>query len=123
MPLSNIVYPRSSRLFGVYSLVLPAAALLAMLLGSSFALAQSAYVRVNQIGYEAGHAPFRAYLMSTASESGATFSVISSAGSTVYSSPIGPLLGTWSHSKSLTYDVYALDFAAPSGASYTISVL
>ena len=51
----------------------------------------STYVRVNQVGYEAAGAPFQAYLMSTASESGATFSVINSKGATVYSAAIG----TW----------------------------
>jgi len=120
MALSNNISQTSSA--SISRIATQTLASLSLLVWTSFALAQSAYVRVNQIGYEAGHAPFRAYLMSTASESGATFSVISSAGSTVYSSPIGPLLGTWSHSKSLTYDVYALDFAAPSGASYAISV-
>jgi endoglucanase len=84
--------------------------------------AQSAYVRVNQIGYEAPSIPFRAYLMSTASESGATFSVLNSHGAIVYSSSIGALLGTWSNAPTLTYDVYALDFAAPAGDSYTISI-
>jgi len=101
----DIVYPRSSRLPGIYRSVLPAVAFLAMLLWSSVALGQSAYVRVNQVGYEAGTAPFRAYLMSTGSESGATFRVLNSAGATVYSSKISPLIGTWSHSKSLTYNV------------------
>jgi endoglucanase len=86
------------------------------------ASAQSAYVRVNQIGYEAGSPPFRAYLMSTASESGAIFTVLNSQGAAVYSASIGALLGTWSNSASLTYDVYALDFAAPAGEGFTISV-
>jgi len=84
--------------------------------------AQSAYVRVNQIGYEAGNQPFRAYLMSTALESGATFSVTNSQGNVVYSAAVGALFGTWSHSKTLTYDVYVIDFAAPRGNTYTISV-
>lgn len=84
--------------------------------------ASSAYVRVNQAGYEAANPPFQAYLMSTASESGATFSVINSEGTTVYSGAIGALLGTWSNSKKLTYDVYALSFTVPGGDIYTISV-
>jgi len=82
---------------------------------------ESAYVRVNQVGYEAGNAPFQAYLMSTASESGATFSVINSEGDTVYSGPIGTLLGTWSN-KEVTYDVYSLSFSVPGSDIYTISV-
>jgi endoglucanase len=101
----------------------PAIALTAVfLLASASAAASSAYVRVNQVGYEAGNIPFHAYLMSTASESGATFSVINSAGQTAYSSAIGALLGTWSHSASLVYDVYALNFSVPGGDVYTISV-
>lgn len=85
------------------------------------ARAESTYVRVSQVGYEAGSAPFRAYLMSTAAISGATFTVVSSKGKTVFSAPVGALLGTWSHSKTLTYNIYALDFTAPRGDTYTIS--
>jgi endoglucanase len=61
-------------------------------------------------------------LMSTAAETGATFQVVNSKGKTVLSAPIGALLGTWSHSKSLAYDVYALDFTVPGGDTYAISV-
>jgi len=82
----------------------------------------AAYVRVNQIGYEAGSAPYRAYLMATEPEPGATFRVVDSAGATVYSGPAGVLLGTWSHSKTLTYNVYALDFTVPGCGTYKISV-
>ena len=86
--------------------------------------AQSTYVRVSQVGYEAGKAPFRAYLMSTAPSSGSTFKVINSNGVTVYSGNVGTLLGTWSHSTTVTYSVYALDFDAPAshGDVYAISV-
>jgi endoglucanase len=94
----------------------------AVLASPSPANAQSAYVRVNQIGYEAASGPFRAYLMSTAPENRATFSVIDSAGKTVYSSRVGVLLGTWSHSGKLSYQVYALDFSVPHRDIYTISV-
>ena len=99
-------------------------AIIAFLLfaGASATAASSAYVRVNQIGYETANPPFQAYLMSTASESGATFSVVNSEGVTVYSSAIGALLGTWGNSKKLTYDVYSLSFAVPGGDIYTISV-
>lgn len=89
---------------------------------ASAASASSACVRVNQVGYEAGNPPFQAYLMSTAPESGATFSVTNSAGQTVYSSAIGALLGTWSNSEKLVYDVYALSFTVSGGDIYTISV-
>jgi endoglucanase len=99
-----------------------AIALLAMLAWPAGLRAQSAYVRVNQVGYEAGTQPFRAYLMSTVAEAGATFSVLNSAGRAVFSGVVGPLLGTWSVSETVTYDVYSLDFAAPPGATYTISV-
>jgi endoglucanase len=88
---------------------------------SSAVAAVSAYVRVSQVGYEAANPPFQAYLMSTATESGATFRVINSKGVTVYSSAIGALLGTWSNSK-VTYDVYPLSFTVSGGDIYTIAV-
>ncbi|MGO4880273.1 MAG: glycoside hydrolase family 9 protein [Bryobacteraceae bacterium] len=84
--------------------------------------AQSAYVRVSQVGYEAGSPSCRAYLMSTATETGATFAVLNSSGQSVFTAPVSALLGTWSNSGSLTYFVYALDFTVPSGDGYTISV-
>ena len=83
---------------------------------------ESAYVRVNQVGYEAGALPARAYLMSTASEAGALFEVIDDAGNVAYRGKVGALSGNWSNSKKLTYQVYALDFNVPSGHSYSISV-
>jgi len=96
---------------------------LAVLLAAGMSqAANSAYVRVSQVGYETANAPFQAYLMSTASESGATFSVINSEGTTIYSAAIGALLGTWSNSSKLKYDVYSLTFAVPGGDIYTISV-
>jgi len=97
-------------------------AVLVLLAGTSPAVAQSAYVRVSQVGYEAGSPPFRAYLMSNLAETGATFKVLNSGGQTVYSAPIGALLGTWSNSATLTYSVYALDFTVPAGDGYTIPV-
>ena len=96
--------------------------LLVAFVPSPAAGAASAYVRVNQVGYEAANAPFQAYLMSTASEAGATFTVVNSQGATAYSGSIGAKLGTWSNSKTLTYDVYALNFSVPGGDTYTISV-
>src|SRR5208282_1926624 len=57
-----------------------------------------------------------------AAESGATFKVVSSKGATSFSGHPGALLGTWSHSQKVTYDVYALDFTVPGGDLYTISV-
>jgi endoglucanase len=85
------------------------------------AQAQSAYVRVSQVGYEPG-ASARAYLMSTAAETGATFKVVAAGGSTAYKGKIGAVVGTWANSKKLTYQVYALDFTVPAGRSYSISV-
>jgi endoglucanase len=93
-----------------------------MLAGASLARGQSAYVRVNQIGYEAGKAPFRAYLMSTVPEDGATWEVVNSEGETAYSGPVGALLGIWSNSHKLNYHVYALDFRVTQHDMYTISV-
>jgi endoglucanase len=83
--------------------------------------AESAYVRVNQAGYEEGGSA-RAYLMSTAAETGATFKVINSQVATAFSGKVGALLGTWGHSKNVTYDVYALDFTVPGGGIYKIEV-
>ena len=83
------------------------------------AAAPAAFVRVNQVGYPVA-ASKRAYLMGSASETGATFSVKSSSGATVLSGPIGANLGSWSNAFP---NVYALDFTAVSAAgNYTISV-
>ncbi len=83
--------------------------------------AESAYVRVNQIGYEA-EVPARAYLMSTAAETGATFDVIDCDKRSVYRGRVGALLGTWAHSNRISYRVYALDFTVPRGRTYSILV-
>ena len=52
---------------------------------SVIAHAQSAYVRVSQVGYEPGPTAARAYLIATAAEPGATFKVVSANGDTAYS--------------------------------------
>src|SRR5215469_5867770 len=84
------------------------------------AAAGTAFVRVNQLGYAAGSQAKRAYLMASAAEDGATFSVTNSSGTTVYSAPIGVNLGKWSSSYP---DVYALDLPSVIAAgTYTISV-
>ena len=111
--------PRHSPHFPIVSVT---AVLLALLICTPFALAQSAHVRVSQVGYEEGEGPFRAYLMSTVSANGAKFRVVNSEGVAAYSGEAGVLLGTWSHSKTVTYNVYALDFSVPGGDLYTISV-
>ena len=84
------------------------------------AYAQSAFVRVNQVGYPSGGAK-RAYLMSSAVETGATFVIKNSSGTTVFGpSAIGANLGSWSGSYP---NVYALDFNNfVTAGTYTISV-
>ena len=58
----------------------------------------AAYVRVNQIGYVSG-ASKRAYLMASAAETDATFSILNSSGATVFwPVAIGMRLGSWSTS-------------------------
>jgi len=82
------------------------------------AVAQSAFVRVNQVGYSVG-ATKRAYLMSSGVETGATFSVVNSGGTSVFSAGIGANLGSWGSFP----DVYALDFdGVASAGAYTIKV-
>ena len=87
---------------------------------SSAALAQSAFVRVNQVGYVSGAAK-RAYLMSSGVESGATFVIKNSSGSTVFGpAAVGANLGSWSTAYP---DIYALDFDSfVTAGTYTISV-
>src|ERR1700685_2204349 len=120
--MEEAMLPASPRLAMRFRLVSAAAILLALLACTPPARAPSAFVRGSQVGYEAGQPPFRAYLMSTAAESGGSFTVVNSKGATTYSGHIGALLGTWSHSKKETYDVYALDFMVPGGDLYTIAV-
>jgi endoglucanase len=102
--------------------IVAAGAMLAATGGAVPARAASgtAFVRVNQLGYAAGSQAKRAYLMASAPESGATFAVKNSAGTTVYSAPVGANLGKWSASYP---DVYALDFpAVTTPGTYSISV-
>jgi endoglucanase len=81
--------------------------------------AQNAFVRVNQVGYVSS-ASKRAYLMASAAETGATFSVKNSSAATVYSAAIGANLGSWSNAYP---DIYALDFSTvTSPGTYTITV-
>jgi endoglucanase len=84
----------------------------------SIAWAQNSFLRVHQTGY-VGSSPKRAYLMSSASSSGASFSVLNSSGTPVYSAAIGASQGTWG---TFTH-VYALDFDnVTTPGTYTISV-
>ena len=90
-----------------------------LILSCANAYAQSAFVRVNQLGYLSS-ASKRAYLMASGVETGATFSVKNSSGATVYSAAIGANLGSWSTAYP---DVYALDFSTvTSPGTYTITV-
>jgi endoglucanase len=99
-------------LAAVSLLVVPAAGSVAAPAGGS------GFVRVNQVGYPA-EASKRAYLMSSAPETGATFDV-RSGGSTIFTGAIGPDLGKWS--KTFTH-VYPLDFDDVTAAgSYSIHV-
>jgi len=92
--------------------------LLIMFAGALSSEAASAYIRINQVGYVSG-ATKRAYLMATGAETGATFAVKNSSGTTVYSASVGSNLGAWG-----TFpDVYALDFDSVTTAGiYTIAV-
>jgi endoglucanase len=90
-----------------------------LILSCANAYAQSAFVRIDQLGYLSS-ASKRAYLMASAVETGATFSVKNSSGATVYSAAIGANLGSWSNAYP---DVYALDFSTvTSPGTYTIAV-
>jgi endoglucanase len=91
-----------------------------LLLSSSSLASASAFIRYNQVGYET-NATKRAYLMASATESGATFTVKNLSGTTVLGPvAIGANLGSWSSSYP---DVYALDFdSVTTAGTYTISV-
>ena len=79
----------------------------------------TAFVRVNQVGYPAT-ATKRAYVMSSASEAGAAFSVKNAAGTVVYTGTVGANLGAWSGAYPF---VQPLDFdAVATPGTYTISV-
>jgi endoglucanase len=84
--------------------------------GASVGGAENAFVRVNQLGYEA-QCEGRAYLMATGSESGAIFHVVNAHGESVFSSVIGAKLGVWGK-----FTVYALDFKVGAAGAFTIEV-
>jgi endoglucanase len=87
---------------------------------SAEAATGTAFVRVNQLGYANASQAKRAYLMASATETGAIFSVKNASGATVFSAPIGPDLGKWSAGYP---HVYALDFSQVTAAgTYTVSV-
>ncbi len=102
--------------FGARLCGLTAAVGLLILLATPGARAVSAFVRINQLGYEVG-TDNRAYLMSTASEAGAVFKIVNAKGVSVFSRAIGTTLGTWGK-----FTVYALDFEIDATGTYTIDV-
>src|SRR3981189_1987141 len=77
---------------------------------------ESAFVRVNQLGYEIGTAS-RAYLMTPGPENSAIFHVVDSQGVRVLSRRVGAQPGTWR-----TFKVYALDFKISTAGTYTIDI-
>jgi endoglucanase len=80
----------------------------------------TAFVRVNQLGYASASQAKRGYLMASATETGAIFSVKNASGATVYSAPSGADLGKWSSSYP---HIYAVDFSQVTAAgTYTITV-
>ncbi len=97
--------------------LLCAAVALPALFGSSL-LAQTSFIRVDQVGYEA-NLPSRAYLMSPASAQGAKFAILDSNGNTVFKGKVGADQGTWVGATS--FEVNAIDFTVCQG-TYTIQV-
>jgi endoglucanase len=87
-----------------------------LVFGMSARGTQTAFVRVNQLGYEAG-CDGRAYLMATGAESGAIFRLLTAKGVSEFSSPIGAKLGVWGK-----FNVYALDFQIADPGVFTIDV-
>jgi endoglucanase len=105
-----------SSLSGFLRFAIRALAISLLFVVSASALpAQNAFVRIDQLGYEAG-VHNRAYLMSKTSESSAIFRVIAANGEIRYSSPVGAA-ATWG-----AFKVYALDFLVNEPGHYTIEV-
>ena len=81
--------------------------------------APRAYIRVDQVGYQAA-APKRAYVLSTKAEAGAGFTVLSQSSAVVFSGTVGPALGRWSGRAG---EAYPLDFDALNApGTYTIAL-
>ncbi len=80
------------------------------------ARAQDGFVRVNQIGYESGRTA-RAYLMTRAPETNATFRVEDAAGVVLTTAPLGASSGTWGD-----FTVYPLDFRVRGSGLYRLVV-
>ncbi|HEY6328142.1 MAG TPA: glycoside hydrolase family 9 protein, partial [Blastocatellia bacterium] len=87
-------------------------------IGKPGAKADSAFIRINQLGYVVD-GPKRAYLMSRNKLDAAGFSILGSAGGPVLSANVGTDLGGWGQ----FHHVYALDFDSfASPGLYTITV-
>ena len=97
-----------ARFFAVFALI--------AVLGQNARAATTGYVRVNQIGYEAGLAA-RAYLMTTSTVSGVSFRVKNSGGVVVASGSVGGTQGKWG-----SFSVYPIDFTLSAADTYTIAV-
>lgn len=92
------------------------ALLLALGASASAAAADTAYVRINQLGYQA-HTTARAYLMSSALETGASFQVVDGSGNVIASGNVPSASKAWKN-----FHVYALDFTATKSGTFTLSV-
>lgn len=88
-----------------------------LLLLNALPIFAASFIRLNQVGYKIA-TPARAYLMTTSSVSGSTFSIKNDGGTTVIAAAaIGAQIGTWG-----SYFVYPLDFTLNTSGRYTISV-
>ncbi len=74
------------------------------------------YLRVNQVGYEAGRTA-RAYLVTSHGAAGETFEVRNRSGQRVLTGPIGRRSGTWG-----AFVVTPLEFSLPRSGRYRLSV-
>ena len=92
------------------------ALLLALGSTASALAADTAYVRVNQLGYPY-RTTARAWLMSTALETGATFQLIDAKGTAVASGTVPTSSRAWNK-----YHVYPLDFVAARPGTFTLAV-
>jgi endoglucanase len=79
--------------------------------GARHAGPAAAFVRLNQVRYPSDAAK-RAYLLSSAPETGAVFRVKGASGATIFKAPIGASLGFWSDAYPY---VYPLDFDSVTG--------
>ena len=75
----------------------------------------TAYIRLNQVGYESG--PVRAYLITETAQSGSTFTVKRSNGEAAFSGAVGSSGATWGK-----YKVYPMDFTILTAGNYALSV-